>query len=188
MRPLLVSNLPAGQTYTLRSRSKTKSARLNLPSVPSRLFPCGQVRGDLTIHKPFEQPSRAINGVACEPLGPKIKAAADAVQHGLGDGDLLFAIGARALGVEDDPGLVVDEVVCIVGEEWVDALPCDPGRLRIGQRNLLRHLAFGAPARRSTAISFAIVPITAGGVECRQVLPNRARCLLRLRPRNRRGG
>ena len=30
---------------------------------------------------------------------------------------LLFAIGARAFGVEDDPNLVVDEVVRIIGED-----------------------------------------------------------------------
>jgi hypothetical protein len=29
-------------------------------------------------------------------------------------------------------------VVCIVGEEGVYALPCDPRRLRVGQRNLFR--------------------------------------------------
>jgi hypothetical protein len=84
------------------------------------------VWSDLAIRKPLEQPGHAINGIACEPLGTKPKAARDAVQHGLGDGDLLFTIGARALGVEDDPGLVVAEVVCIVSEEGVDALPCDP--------------------------------------------------------------
>jgi hypothetical protein len=62
-----------------------------------------------------------------------IEAMLDAVHHGLGDSDLLFAIGARAFGVEDDPNLVVDEVVRIIGEERTDTLPGNPRRLRIGQ-------------------------------------------------------
>jgi hypothetical protein len=39
------------------------------------------------------------------------------------DRDLLFAIGARAFSVEDDPNLVVDEVVRIIGEERIDTFP-----------------------------------------------------------------
>jgi hypothetical protein len=99
---------------------------------PGRLVPDRYVRADLVIHKPLEQPGHAINGITCEPLRPKIKAALNAVQHCLGDGDLLFAIGTRALGVQDDPVLVVDEVVRIIGKEGVDAFPRDPCRLRIG--------------------------------------------------------
>ena len=41
MMPLWVSNLPAGQTYTLRRRSKRKSARLNLPSTRAELSHTG---------------------------------------------------------------------------------------------------------------------------------------------------
>ena len=80
-----------------------------------------------------EQTRQAINGVAYEPLRPKIEATFDALHHGLGDSDLLFAIGARAFGVEDDPNLVVDEVVRIIGEERIDTFPGNPRRLRIGQ-------------------------------------------------------
>lgn len=43
--------------------------------------------------------------------------------HRLCDDNLLDAIGARALGVEDDPDLVVDQIVCITGREWVHAVP-----------------------------------------------------------------
>ena len=57
------------------------------------ICPCRQVWCDLAIHKPFDQPCRAINGVACKPLGPQIEAALDAVHHGLGDSDLDCAIG-----------------------------------------------------------------------------------------------
>jgi hypothetical protein len=46
------------------------------------------------------------------------------------------AIGTGALGIDDDPNLVVDEVVCIIGEEWVHAWPGNPGHLLIGQRDL----------------------------------------------------
>src|SRR5262249_57079293 len=75
----------------------------------------------------------AINGVAYKPLRPKIEAMLDTLHHGLRDRDLLFAIGARAFSVEDDPNLVVDEVVRIIGEERIDTFPGNPGRLRIGQ-------------------------------------------------------
>ena len=59
--------------------------------------------------------------VAPEPLGLQIEAAADPVHHGLGDGDLHYTIGSHALGVDDDPGLVVDQIVRIIGKERVDA-------------------------------------------------------------------
>ena len=49
----------------------------------------------------------------------------DTIHHGLGDGHLVAAIGARAIGVEDDPELVVDEIVGIVGKERVHTLACD---------------------------------------------------------------
>jgi hypothetical protein len=90
-----------------------------------------------------------------------------------------------ALGVEDDPGLVVDQIVRIVGKEWVDAPPGNPCRLGIGQRDFLGRLASTAAAARSADISTAILLITIGGIESRQVLANRSRCLLRLRPANR---
>jgi len=64
------------------------------------------MRRDLAIYQPFQQPDRAINIVSCEPLRAKIKAAFDAVYHGLGDGHLRYTVGARALGVDADPGPV----------------------------------------------------------------------------------
>ena len=70
------------------------------------------------IHQRLEQPDRAINTVACEPLGPKVETAFDAVDHGLGDGNLSGAVSARALGINDDPGLVVDQIVRIISKEW----------------------------------------------------------------------
>ena len=163
-----MSSLPAGQAYTLRSRSKTKSARLKVPSVRADLIPHRNVRCDLAIHQPLEQPGRAIDGVACEPLGLKIEAAADPVHHGLGNGDLNHAIGSRALGVDDDPDFVVDEIVRIIGKEGVDARPGNPCRLGIGQRDFLGRLA--AAAARSATIPVIIVFATAGGIECREIL------------------
>jgi hypothetical protein len=107
----------------LRLGSKTKSVRLKVPS------------------------ERAINAVASEPLRLKIEAAFDALDHGLGDGNLCNAIGACSLGVDDDPDLVVDEIVCVVSKEWIGALPCNPRRLWIGQRDLLRRPASAATIR-----------------------------------------
>ena len=88
-----------------------------------RLVPHRNVRRDLAIHQPFEQPDRAINGVACQPLGPEIEATPDPVNHGLGDSNLDRSVGARAFRIEDDPGLVVDQVVRIIGKERVHARP-----------------------------------------------------------------
>ena len=37
-----------------------------------------------------------------------------------------YVILHRPLGVDDDPSLVVDEVVRVIGKEWVDTRPGDP--------------------------------------------------------------
>ena len=79
------------------------------------------------------------------------------------------------LGIEDDPGLVVDEVVCIVGEKWVGAWPGNPGRLRIDQRDFFGRLAATAAAR-TTIVSVAILLIAASGIERSEVLANRMGC------------
>ena len=68
-------------------------------------------------------------------------------------GHLIAAIGSRALGVEDDPAPIVDEIVGIVGKQRVHALACDPGRLRIGQRDLLGWLV--AAIARAAAITIS---------------------------------
>src|ERR1700747_390587 len=110
-----------------------------------RLVPHRDVRCDAAIYQPFEQPDRAINSVACKPPRPNIEAAFDALDHGLRDGDPRDTVGTCALGVDDDPSLVVDEIVCVVSKKRIGALPCTPCRLWICQRNLLRRLAFAAP-------------------------------------------
>jgi hypothetical protein len=114
---------------------------------------------DIAIRQCLQQSGRSINAVACEPLGAKIEAALDAINHGLGDRDLLNAVGACALGVNDDPSLVVDQIVCIVGEERIDTYPGDPGRLRIGQRDFLRRLASSAATARTTIGSATVLII-----------------------------
>jgi hypothetical protein len=153
--------------------------------VASRLVPHRNMWRDLAIQQPPEHPNRAINTVACEPLGPKVEAAFDAVDHGLGDDNLGGTVSARALGIDDDPSLVVDEIVCIVSKEWVGALPCDPCRLWIGQRDFFRRAASTAATARIAVVSAATLLITAGGIEDREVLANRTGCLLGLRPGDR---
>jgi hypothetical protein len=98
-----------------------------------RLVPHRDVRCDLTVYQPLEQPDRAINGVACEPLGPQTKAASDALHHGLSDSDLHDAVGAGPFGIDDDPSLVVDQIVRIIGKERVHARSGNPTRLWVGQ-------------------------------------------------------
>jgi hypothetical protein len=100
--------------------------------------------------------------------------------HGLGYADFHCTIGARALGVDNDPDLVVDEIVRIVGEEWVHARPGNPCRLRIGQRDLFRGLAPTAAVAARTATVPVTTLLIAGGIEDREVLSNRTGCFLRL--------
>ena len=122
--------------------------------VTCRLVPHRNVRCDLAIYQPLEQPYRTISGVAREPLRLEIEAAPDPVHHGLRNGNLHDAIGAGALGIDDDPDLVVDQIVHIVGKEWVHAWPGNPCRLRIGQRDFGRVAATAAAARSAT------IPVT----------------------------
>src|SRR6476661_1277881 len=89
--------------WTLRVENEIASTESAIGT--RRLVPHGNVRRDAAIYQPFEQPNRAINSVACKPSRPKIEAALDALDHGLGDGDLRETVGTCALGVDDDPGL-----------------------------------------------------------------------------------
>src|SRR5262245_11494350 len=101
--------------------------------VARRLVPYRNVRRDAAIDQPLEQPYRTINCVTCKPLGLQTKPASDALHHGLRDSNLHHAIGAGALSIDNDPSLVVDQIVRIVGKEWVHTGPSNPRRLRIGQ-------------------------------------------------------
>src|SRR5271169_154578 len=148
-----------------------------------RLVPDRDVRGYVAVHQPLEQPDRAINGVTCQTPRLKIEAFLDTLDHRLGDGNLGYTIGACALGVDDDPGFVVDEIVRVVSKKWISILPCNPSRLRIGQRNLFWRLASVAAAVR-TAIAAASLFVIVGGIESSEVLANRARRILGLRPGN----
>ena len=74
--------------------------------VARRLVSHRHMRRDLAVHQPLEQPCQAINGVAYKPLKPKIEATLDALHHGLGDRDLLFAIGAGAFASRIIPTLL----------------------------------------------------------------------------------
>src|SRR4029079_2740758 len=106
-----------------------------------RLVPDRDVRCDPMVHQPLEQPDRAINRVTCHPPRLKVEAVLDALDHRLGDSNLGYAIGPRALGVNDDPGFVVDEIVGVISKKWIGVLPCNPCRLRISQRDLFWRLA-----------------------------------------------
>src|SRR5437762_709740 len=128
----------------LRSWSKTKSVRLKVPSERVDLSHTGMCGVTL---RSTNHLSRTINSVACEPLWSKVEAAPDAVHHGLCDGDLRRAVGTGALGVDDDSGLVVDEVVRIIGKKWVHARPGNPCRLRIGQRDFSHRVRRAATSR-----------------------------------------
>ena len=54
-----------------------------------RLVPDGHVRGDASIPEPLQELRRTIGGIAGEPLRRQAEAALDALDHGLGDGDLV---------------------------------------------------------------------------------------------------
>src|SRR5262249_60422206 len=61
--------------------------------VARRLVPHRHMGRDLAVNQPLEQPCHAINGVAYDPLRPKIQPTPDPRPHGLGATDLVFAIG-----------------------------------------------------------------------------------------------
>jgi len=136
-----------------------------------RLVPDRDMRRDLTVHQPLEQSDRAINGVSCQPARLKIEAVLDTLDHRLGDGNLDYTIGACALGIDNDPGFVVDEIVGVIGKKWIGILPCNPCRLWIGQRDLFWRLASVAAIVRTVVVSAALL-IIVGGIESSQVLTN----------------
>jgi hypothetical protein len=146
-----------------------------------RLVPHWYVRCDVAIHQPFERSYCAIGRVACEPSGPQIEAALNTVHHGLGDSNLHGAVRPSAHRIKDDPSLVVDQVVRIIGKEWVQAGSRNPCRLRIGKRDFFGRLASMAAFARPAIVSTTIL-IAAGGIEGCKVLANRMGCLLCLRP------
>ena len=149
-----------------------------------RLIPHRNVRRDLTIDEPLEQTDRAISRVARESSGLQTKAARGTLYHGPGDRDLHDAIGTRTLGIDDDSSLVVDEVICIVGEEWVHAWPGNPGCLRISQRDFFGRLG-ATTAARTTIVSVSVLLIAVGGIENSKILADCMGCLFRLRPGDR---
>jgi len=98
------------------------------------------MRCDVAIHQPFEQPDCTIDRVAREPLGPQIEAALNTVHRGLDDSNLYSSVRPSAHRIDDNGRLVVDQVVRIIGKEWVQAWPRNPCRLRIGKRDFLWRL------------------------------------------------
>ena len=167
----------------LRDWSKTKSARLKVPSERADLSQTGMCGRDLTVHQPLEQPDRAINGVTSQPPRLKIEAVLDTLDHRLGDGNLGYTIGACALSVDDNPGFVVDEIVGVISKKWISVLPCNPCRLWISQRDLFWRLASIAAAVRTTVVGAGLL-VMVGGIESSEVLANRAGCILGPRPGN----
>src|SRR5580704_5940370 len=137
--PVVCSSLPFGQMYVLRDRSNTKSARLKVPSERADLSHTGTC-GVMLRSTSHLSSLTAIDRVARKPLGPQIEAAFSAIHHGLSDGNLHGSVCPSAHGIDDDAGLVVDQVVRIIGKERVHAWPCNPCRLRIGKRDFLGRL------------------------------------------------
>src|SRR4029077_11648590 len=104
---------------------------------------CGAIRWSTNHLSSLTAPYR----VTCQPPRLKIEAVLDTLDHRLGDSNLGYAIGPRALGVNDDPGFVVDQIIGVVSEKGISVLPGYPCRLWIGQRDLFWRLAsFAATA------------------------------------------
>jgi hypothetical protein len=101
------------------------------------------------------------------------------------DSNLNCAIGTRALGVEDDPNVVVDQIVRIVGKEGVDARQGNPCRLRIGQRDFFRRLKSTVAAARIATVAVSLFFIIVSRIESSEIFANGTRCLLRLWPDDR---
>ena len=137
-----------------------------------RLVPDRDVRRDLTVHQPLEQPDRAINRVTCQPPRLKIEAALDTLHHRLGDSNLGYAIGPRALGVNDDPGFVVDPQATWVARPGVDPFFAYDANYLIDNKAGIILDAEGTRANRTVEI--AVTQTMMERVRCRfGLLPQR---------------
>jgi hypothetical protein len=65
------------------------------------------------------------------PGKPLCQAAFNTIHHGLGDGNLHGSVCPSAHGIDDNAGLVVDQVVRIIGKEWVQGLASQRTGLRM---------------------------------------------------------
>src|SRR5262249_55077203 len=98
-----------------------------------RFVPHRYVRRDVAINQPFEQSYCAISRVTRQSPGPQIEAALNTSYHGLGYSNLHGAVRASAYCIEDNPYLVVDQVIRVISEEWVHTGSRNPCRLRISE-------------------------------------------------------
>jgi hypothetical protein len=146
-----------------------------------RFVPHWYVRCDVAINQPFEQSYCAISRVARQSPGPQIEAALNTIYRGLGDSNLHSAVRASAYRIEDDPDLVVDQVVRVISEEWVHTGSRNPCRLRFSEGDFFGRLASMTAFARSATISTKIL-VAARGIEGRKLLANRLGCHLCPRP------
>jgi hypothetical protein len=92
--PALVDVACAGKRFatgtdvdvTLTIKGEVDPAKLAVRA--NRFVPNGHVRLDTSLHQPFEHAGRPIGGIANKPVRLQIKAALDALHHGLGYRDL----------------------------------------------------------------------------------------------------
>ena len=80
------------------------------------LVPDGNMRINATIHKSLECLSRSIGRIGGETLGFETEATYYPFDHRYADQVLINAIGARALGIDDDAQLVVDQIIGVIDE------------------------------------------------------------------------
>ena len=102
----------------LRSLSKMKSSRENVPSWPLRFIDDWNVRSDLLfVDKPVEIGRRPVCGVGSKPFRLDPEGRLGTLNHCPRGADLGLPDGARGFDIHNDPELDIDEIVVGVSEE-----------------------------------------------------------------------
>src|SRR5437763_571048 len=115
-RPVVVSNLPLGQIYTLRSLSNVKSAREKLPSsrwLMCQTGICGVIPLPMSQLRNLPVP---IGGISSDPFGLKSQSFISPLDHSFRRRNLVVGSGGGGFHIDDHCVLDVDQVIEPIAE------------------------------------------------------------------------
>ncbi len=85
------------------------------------------------MHEALEGATRPIGRVGGQAFGRRVEPLLDPRDHRHGGPGLVTAMGACALGIDDDTELVVDQAIGVIGKDRTRLAPRHPGGPRVGQ-------------------------------------------------------